>query len=203
MKKGRFSISIPTVLVLAFIYYLAPTDKLLAVLFPVCVHELGHILFLRMLGLRICCFRMELKGLCIEYRGYTGTPGHTLAAAAGPALGFLYALSASLLAWHYDSSWLELTAGVSLLLSVFNLLPALPLDGGRILLLLSEALLGINRATRLTDTVSLVVGYILLVVGVYLMLHGYGLGLALSAVWLLLSTILHKLPPVSHESAVL
>ena len=164
-------------------------------------HELGHILALRLLGLRICRFQIELKGLCMEYRGCTGGMGHALAAAAGPALGLLYALAASLLAARYNSAWLELTAGVSLLLSAFNLLPALPLDGGRILYHLSAALFGERAAARVTDLTSLIVGTALLGLGAYLMFRGLGLALELAAVWLLLSTGLRALPHNCHEIA--
>ena len=201
MNGKGFGISPPAAAAAALAYYLAPVDKLLAVLLPVLAHELGHILALRLLGLRIRCFQIELKGLCIEYRGYTGALGHALAAAAGPALGLLYALAASLLAARFHSPWLELTAGVSLLLSMFNLLPALPLDGGRILYHLSAALLGERTAARVANGFSLAVGAVLLGVGTYLMLSGCGLALELAAVWLLLSTGLRALPPNCHEIA--
>ena len=111
MNRERFRISAPAVVALALIYYLSPVDKLLAVLLPVLVHELGHILALRLLGLRICHFRVEMKGLCIGYRGYAGALGHTLAAAAGPAFGLFYALGASLLAGRHQSAWLERSVG--------------------------------------------------------------------------------------------
>ena len=201
MKRERFGISAPAVLTAALIYYLAPVDKLMAVLLPVLIHELGHILVLRLLGLRIYRFQIELKGLCIEYRGYTGALGHALAAAAGPGLGLLYALAASLLATRYQSPWLELSAGMSLLLSAFNLLPSLPLDGGRILYHLLSALLGEGTAERIADIASLTVGMVLLGLGAFLMLRGYGLGLELAAVWLLFSTGLRALPPNCHEIA--
>ena len=199
MRKERFGISAPAIAAAALLYCLAPIDKLLAVLLPVIFHELGHILALRLLGLRICRFKIELKGLCLEYRGYTGGLGHALAAAAGPALGLLYALAASLLAARYGNSWLELTAGVSLLLSAFNLLPALTLDGGRILYHLSAALFGERAAARVTDIVSLAVGTALLGLGTYLMFRGFSLALELAAVWLLLSTGLRALPPHYNE----
>lgn len=198
IRKG-FGISAPAAVAAALVYYLAPVDKFMAVLLPVLIHELGHVLALRLLGLRISCFRIELKGLCIEYRGYTGAIGHVLAAAAGPALGLLYALAASLLAERPQSHWLELTAGISLLLSAFNLLPAFPLDGGMILYHLLAALWGEATAARVADGVSLAVGTLLLGLGAYIMFLGYGLALELAAVWLLLSTGLRVLPPNCHE----
>lgn len=199
MRKTGFGISAPAAAAMALVYYLAPVDKLLAVLLPVAIHELGHFLVLQLLGLRICCFQIELKGPCMEYRGYTGALGHALAAAAGPALGLLYALAASLLVMQHQSAWLELTAGVSLLLSAFNLLPALPLDGGRILFQLLAVFCGESTASGMMEWVSLAVGTLLLGLGAFLMFWGYGLGLELAAVWLLFSAGLRVLPPNCHE----
>lgn len=201
MRKTGFGISVPAATAMALVYYLAPIDKLLAVLLPVVIHELGHILALLLLGLRICRFQIELKGLCIEFRGYTGTLGHALAAAAGPALGLLFAMTGSLLAARYTSPWLELTAGVSLLLSGFNLLPALPLDGGRILFQLLLVFCGDSTASIVMEWVSLSMGTLLLGLGAFLMFRGYGLGLELAAVWLLFSTGLRVLPHNCHEIA--
>ena len=86
MRKERFGISAPAVVAAALIYYLSATDKLLAVLLPVIFHELGHILALRLLGLRICRFQIELKGLCMESRGAGTRPGSSSRAGAGAAV---------------------------------------------------------------------------------------------------------------------
>ncbi len=111
--------------------------------------------------------------------------GHALAALAGPAAGLSYALAASLLGARLDSGWLCLSAGVSLLLSLFNLLPALPLDGGRAVLQLSCALLGERRGGVLTELLGLFTGGTLLAVGIWLMLWDRGVALLLAAIWLL------------------
>ena len=172
----------------ALIYFIADVDKILALLIPALFHELGHVFTLRLLGLRISGFRAELKGLCIGYSGYTGALGHALAAAAGPLWGLIYAMAASLLAQRLACQWLELSAGVSLLLSLFNLLPALPLDGGRILYALSSPFMSEASARRLVDISSLVVGLMLLALGTYLMLRGFGAAMDLAAIWLLAYT---------------
>lgn len=188
MKTEHFESGTAAILLAALIYFIADVDKILAVLIPVVVHELGHVLTLRLLGLRINGFKAELKGFCIGYCGYTGALGHVLAAAAGPMFGLLYAMSASILAERLGSGWLELSAGVSLLLSLFNLLPALPLDGGRIVYTFSSTLLGESAGARLCNILGLTIGVILLFSGVWLMLHGCGVALELSAVWLLAYT---------------
>ena len=82
--------------------------------------------------------------------------------------------------------WLSLSAGVSILLSLFNLLPALPLDGGRIVLALSCAALGEKRGERVTEGLSLFVGAALLACGFWLMLRRRGLAVLAAAIWLLL-----------------
>ena len=130
MNNNRIKISAGALILAALIYYTADFGTLACVAVPVLIHELGHIVCLRLLGLRICGFRAELRGLCMGYSGCTSGFGRMLAAAAGPAAGGLYALIASYAGKIYGSDWLLCSAGVSVILTAFNLLPALPLDGG-------------------------------------------------------------------------
>lgn len=186
MKRDKLTISAGAILLAAGIYYVCDPALIAAALLPIAAHELSHIAALQALGLRVIGFRAELKGFCIDYGGCTGAVGHALAAAAGPMGGLWYAWAASWAGNRLDSSWLCLSAGISLLLSAFNLLPALPLDGGRILAHLSRALLGDKRGALLTEVVGVTVGAVLLAAGVLLMLRGRGIALTLAAIWLLL-----------------
>lgn len=111
-----------------------------ALLSAAAVHELGHILALRLCGARVVQLRMELCGLCLVSTALSHVREEFFCALAGPALGLL---------WAYAAPW-PLTSGFSLLLSLYNLLPALPLDGGRALL----ALCGRKWLLRVTGTVS-------------------------------------------------
>lgn len=174
-------------LVMAAMFFLGSCGDLAAVLLPAAAHELGHLFALWILGLPVRSFWIDLKGLCIKYGGSTGEMGHVFAAAAGPIAGFAFAYAASLAGKRLGSEWLCLTAGVSLLLSVFNLLPALPLDGGNILLHLSGAILGERRAHSLTEVSGLLVCAAMLGSGFYLLLQGKGAALLLAAIWLLLA----------------
>lgn len=186
MAKQKIKISAGALILAAAAYYFCDVKTLLALLIPIIVHELGHILALLMLGFSLRSFRAELKGLCIVYSGSCGAVGHAMAAAAGPMAGLIYAAAAS---WGVDrlqSDWLCLSAGVSLILSVFNLLPALPLDGGRVFTILLSAFIGERRGTAVADAVGFVCAAALLAAGIWLMLKGRGVALAVAATWLLL-----------------
>ena len=151
MNNNRIKVSAGALILAALIYYTADFGTLACVAVPVLIHELGHIVCLRLLGLRICGFKAELRGLCMGYAGCTSGFGRILAAAAGPAAGGLYALIASYAGKIYGSDWLLCSAGVSVILTAFNLLPALPLDGGQIFAELAAAAFGGRRGMRLAE----------------------------------------------------
>ena len=187
MRGKRLHISAGAVLAAALLFFFTDTKTFWAVVLPVTAHELGHVLALKLVGLRIKGFRAEMKGLCIDYYGFCGTAGHVFAAAAGPLAGLLYAFAASCWAKYFNSDTAALSAGISLLLSAFNMLPVLPLDGGRIFSRLACAALGYGRGERLSKKLGLTVSGAALAVGLLLMWKGLGAGLALAAVWLLLA----------------
>ena len=174
-------------LLLAAVCCLGDLGTLTAVLLPILAHELGHLLALWLLRMPVRRFRVELRGFCIEYGGAAGALAHSFIAAAGPLAGLIYALLCSHYARETGSDWLCLTAGVSLVLSGFNLLPALPLDGGCILLRLSGAVLGEKRGRLVTEVCGLLVASGMLGGGLYLLSQGRGAALLVAALWLLFS----------------
>lgn len=185
--KQRFAISTGAILLGAFLYAVADLSELASVLTPAIVHELGHIVALRLYGLRIRRFSADLRGFCIEYGGFCTPLGHAVSALSGPAAGLAYAFAASYFGKQSGNEVLTLSAGVSLLLSVFNLLPILPLDGGRVFSIAACELLGGRRGDRLTKAVSLVLATALLMGGTWLMWQGEGTALTLAALWLLIA----------------
>jgi Zn-dependent protease/CBS domain-containing protein len=112
-----------------------------AVLFFVSIllHELGHALQAQREGMEIDGITLWLFGGVARFKGMFPSAGAELRIAiAGPAvslaLGFLFVAVAGFMslpeAVDGVSAWLGFT---NLALLVFNLLPALPLDGGRVL----------------------------------------------------------------------
>ena len=77
-------------------------------------------------------------------------------------------------------------ADLSLLYACVNLLPVLPLDGGRALHAAVTALAGERAAERLLDVLGLVLPAALMGLGVVLFARGMGLALGVFGAWLAL-----------------
>ena len=181
----RLHVSAGALLLYALLIYFSAPGQPGIVLLPVLAHEAGHLAALRLLGLPVRELRLELAGLRIDCVG-SGKPSEEIAAAlAGPAAGLLYAVLAFWISGKLDSAAAELSAGVSLLLSLFNLLPLQPLDGGRVLSALAEAGLGGENGRRLAYRISLLGSAMLLLAGLWFLFRGEGAALALAGVFLL------------------
>lgn len=162
-------------MLLASLLWLLDTSGLLSALLPaVLVHELGHAGALRLCGARVTMLRFEVCGLRMDYGGCLSDAEELLCALAGPAAGAAYALCSALLGRALESAFLLCSAGVSLCLTVFNLLPAPMLDGGRALCVLhcgKGRLLGV------------LTGAVLLVCGALLFNRSFGLALLAAGLW--------------------
>jgi len=105
----------------------------------VLAHELGHCLVARLRGMKVVGVRLYLLGGVSEMGRLPATPrDEALVAAAGPAVsavlaGLCWAVLATTRIGTVGWLFVLLLALSNLVIAVFNLLPALPLDGGRVL----------------------------------------------------------------------
>lgn len=129
--------------------------ELLMILCAACIHEAGHLLAVLLCGGTVSEMRIGLTGAVMQYDipSMAGYGKDAVIAAAGPAAGFAAAMMARLLPY---SEPLTLFTGLCLVLSCFNLLPILPLDGGRIL----WALLALLFDEQIAERGVRVVGYV-------------------------------------------
>ena len=105
----------------------------------VLAHELGHCLAAKSMGVPVRQVRLYLLGGVSELGRLPGSPREeAVIAAAGPGVSLLLAGISGLLIGSTEPhtvSWLLLVelALANLVVALFNILPALPLDGGRVL----------------------------------------------------------------------
>ena len=184
LRWKRVEISAGALLLGAALYYWDEQGVLLMAFCACALHELGHWLVIRALGGRVTALRITCVGaeMRLSARCPLGCWQQIAAALAGPAVNLLAARMAAGLGTEGAYCF----AGLNLALAAFNLLPAVQLDGGRILWCILALLTSEERAERLLRVLSsaLAVG---LVLGALLLLwQGRGnLTLLITALWLL------------------
>jgi Zn-dependent protease len=117
--------------------YLLAAGFVLALYVSVLVHELAHLAVARAYGMRVPSVTLHLLGGETAIEGESRTPGQELVTSAvGPLASFAIGLVALLVADRTTGVTSDLwwsVGWVNLLVAAFNMLPGLPLDGGRVL----------------------------------------------------------------------
>jgi len=141
------------------------------------IHELAHAVVARRFGIHVRGITLFLFGGVAEIEGEVPSPAREFAVAlVGPAtsiaLGGVLALGsagAANLHWPAVEGVLGTLALVNLGVAVFNLVPGLPLDGGRLLRAVLWRLMGsYRRATRIASAGGRVVAAALVLLGLVL-----------------------------------
>ena len=152
---------------------LLPVVVVAVVFISVVLHELGHALAARSLGIETQEIVLYPIGGVARLQGLPRGVNELCIAAAGPSVNFALAAVGALLMVSFGYPWtLSQQAGIgqavctvllqaNLGLFVFNLLPAFPMDGGRILRSLLSLVTGDDRATRLAAGIGQVLAIVL------------------------------------------
>jgi Zn-dependent protease/predicted transcriptional regulator len=173
-------------------YVIAATVAAVLFLGSLLAHELAHSLVARRNGIEVESIVLWLLGGVAQLRGEAKTPGADFRVAiVGPltslALAIVFGVTsgglAALGATGLPVGVLSYLAATNAMLAVFNLIPAAPLDGGRVL----RAALWRWRGQRQMAAVNAaragrVLGFVLIALGVLQLVTGYGLG----GIWLAL-----------------
>ncbi|MDH3225812.1 MAG: site-2 protease family protein [Thermoleophilia bacterium] len=158
----------------------------LTLFFSLLLHELGHSVQARREGMEIEGITLWLFGGVARFRGaFPSARAELRIALAGPAvtvvLAVLYGAVATLglpESIHSLAIWL---ASINVVLLVFNMLPGLPLDGGRVArAVIWEITDDFDRATHIAGRAGQLLAYFLMSAGVALTL----LAGVVSGIWL-------------------
>lgn len=126
MRMGKLVIGFDFILLTAGFYLIDSDGVFTMALIAATVHELGHLIAIKLCGAKIMRIYLGAFGAKIEMKLYPiiSYKREIIIALAGPLAGAIFGAVLSF-AGQYT------LAGMSLALTVFNLIPALPLDGGR------------------------------------------------------------------------
>lgn len=178
MKRSKRAAPLAVVLLLA-VYYYCGTGIFFALLISAFTHEAGHIAAIKLCGGSISDFRLDASGMTMSETGVYGIAAELFCLLSGPAAGIILAIFTSKL----NSAFASYISAVSFLLSVYNLLPALPLDGGRAVFCLLNSICGSETAGRILEVSGIVTGTLLVAAGIALMKTA----LLIAGIWILIA----------------
>jgi stage IV sporulation protein FB len=166
MNRG-IALSPGAVLVLSLIYFFGGISSLGAVLLSAAVHELGHAAAIKLCGGKVKRLSFDSSGLCMTGAGTYSTGGEMFILLAGPVAGLALAFACSKLGNDSANDFFLRTAGISFALTIYNMLPALPLDGGRALLIIIQRFTEAKIAERIMQCMSIITALVLALIGIY------------------------------------
>jgi Zn-dependent protease len=124
----------------------------------VLLHELGHAVVARKLGVHTSGIELGFLGGAAKM---SNLPKHAntelMIAAAGPAVSLVLGGLGLGLAAVFHSPFLAMIGWINLVIAAFNLIPALPMDGGRILRAALSKRMSFIKATDAAVTVARVI----------------------------------------------
>jgi len=184
---------------IAPVYFALGAIAALLLFLSVLLHELAHSIVARSRGIPVKGITLFLFGGVAEMTMEARTPGDEFALTiAGPLASLTLAGLFTLLGNAGGALGFEAIdviggtlAWLNMVLAVFNMVPAFPLDGGRILRALIWKLTGnLGVATRIATFAGRAFGWVLILSGLMLFLAGFRLeglqGAQISGAWMML-----------------
>ena len=154
----------------------------------VLIHELGHYVVAKKLGYKLSGFYLAPYGVSLNYKDGKFLPyDEVKIALAGPMANFALSFLLLGLWWLFPVLYCFTyqIANLSLFLAVFNLLPAYPLDGGRVLVSALSEKLGRKKALKISIAFNIAFCVVFFIGFVITCFINYNPTLALMVVFLL------------------
>lgn len=201
IKLGLLAISFFLVLFLTGVYCGNPLTVVLMLL-ALILHETAHWFFAELFGYKVREFKLTPLGGCMVIDSLM---------ALNPVAEFIIALSgpfSNLLmvagVWYMEllginSSWLDNWRQLNWLLGIVNLIPAIPLDGGRMLHALLKKITAADKAIAIVKGMGLFIGGFFLSIGVKKFFHdGVGVLYSITGFFLLYQICLYQSPKLDN-----
>jgi len=170
LRKIEFQISIFICVIVPLMFLAGFIKEYAAAFLSITLHEIGHIAAAGFYGYVSRNVQITPMGLSVFINNRDCSRVNSIKIyLAGPAVNMLIFCTIHIMsfAFQISSSYLSLLSATNLYLALFNLIPAFPLDGGRILLEVLAGRMGLLAAGRLIRRMASIISIVLLAVGIY------------------------------------
>lgn len=171
----EIKIDILSIIIFGVLAYLGILQQFLLIFIVFILHESSHIIIARMSGLTVRSLRITPFGgiAHIESFYYTDEKTEFAVAIAGPLINLTLAVVFSFLTNYIDfqGEWVDTFIYVNVMLAGINLIPALPLDGGRALRAIMKRIVNEKQANAIMINLSIIIGSALLLWAGYFALN--------------------------------
>ncbi len=164
--KIKFYISVPFAVVIAFLLITDSTGYMTASLLAAVLHEIGHIVAMRLTHCAPSSVTCRLGGVTIVGNAFTKMSDSLFITLSGPVTNLLASMLLFIVGWFSNSLLTLAFAVVQFLVGFVNLLPVRGLDGGTVLEILLQRQRCFNPQL-VCSIVSIVVACAVLTVGLY------------------------------------
>jgi Zn-dependent protease/predicted transcriptional regulator len=187
-------------------YWIMGIVGALGLFLSIIVHEFAHSLVARKYGMPMKGITLFIFGGMAEMSNEPPSPkAEFMMAAVGPVSSIfiaavfyaMYAAGASAGMSRPVNGVVQYLAFINALLAAFNVIPAFPLDGGRVLRSILWAIKGNLRwATRISSWIGSSFGILLIILGIFTFFGGDFLG---GMWWFLIGMFLHSAAKMSYQ----
>lgn len=173
---------------LLFLIIIGINYKLLLGFIIVIIHEMIHYIAARILGYSGFCIEILPIGAALKLKDLdeASPMEDIIISLSGPIGNFIIALISYIVYKYINNSYILLFLQYNMAIGLFNLFPAFPLDGGRILRDILTTKFLYKKANEIALRISIILGYILLIIHFITLLYGISnINLALIAIFIL------------------
>jgi len=204
IKSSRlFSIHPISVIVWLWLLIVLGVPMALSYIFAILIHELGHFSVAKKCGYQLSKFSFSPYGVSLSYlEENLENRDEFWIALAGPLANLVFSLLVVGIWWIFPSVYFFTSSFVeiSILLALFNLLPAFPMDGGRIFVAVASHYFSSVLAKKITIFVNIVLSVLFFILfGVFCFVN-FNPTYLLFAIFLVVGTL--DLKFVSHYEKV-
>jgi len=141
--------------------------RLMVLCAAVAIHELFHLICAKFLGLNVSFSGVGLFGLMIDFDG-RGSVSEKMLVYSGGIIGNLFVSAMTLVAMYRYSMDMSFFLEYNLLMAAINLIPAYPLDGGRIMESILAHFSGNSSAVKITAMSGTLIGSVMFIFGIFM-----------------------------------